>query len=548
MNRKLLLTACLVVTCYFGQCQPYFQKSLGATNFSGSNDIAYSTYKTWDGGYIVCGSTQSYGAGSIDAYLVKFDSAGTQQWAKTYGTTNWEATFKLIITNDSGYLFAGGVLNTAQTDKDILLIKTDGNGVLQWSKKYGGIGNESASDLESIEQTTDGGYIVTGVANGYDTIASDNIFLLKTNALGDTLWTKIFTAWNYDQAKSVHQTFDGGYIISGRTVSFGAGQQDALLIKTDSTGLITWQKCYGGIEPDEAMSVKQTLDSGYIFTGASYSFGIGFADMYITKTDANGTVQWSKDYGALNVEASYSILQALQGGYTVVGFTESFLSPATISTNRSPQGDDSSNVMLIKIDTAGVLEWAKIYGGLLQDEAFGLSQASDSSYLISAITNSFGSDSTLNGYLIHTDKNGNLDCNTQPVSIAENTVPTITATTNYNYSNGFTYSNYNLTETSFVMDDNTIVCLTTGITENETKTSSIKIVPNPVNDKCTITVNDFKDAKLFLYDVTGRILLQQNFNTQETINTSSLTPAMYVVQIKDAKGNSLKQKIVKTNY
>ena len=158
MKPFLLLISCFLFTCFIATAQPrYFQMSIGATNTSTSNDIAYSMYQTWDGGYIVCGSTQSYGAGSIDAYLEKFDSLGNPVWSKTYGTANWEATFKLIITADSGFMFAGGVLDAAQTDEDILLIKTDQNGVLQWSKKYGGLLSEAASVLESIQQTTDFG-------------------------------------------------------------------------------------------------------------------------------------------------------------------------------------------------------------------------------------------------------------------------------------------------------------------------------------------------------------------------------------------------------
>ena len=549
MKRILHLITFFSFAFIIGTAQPqYFQMSIGPTIVSGSNDIAYSMYQTWDGGYIVCGSTLSYGAGSVDAYLEKFDSLGNPLWSKTYGTANWEATFKLIITNDSGYAFAGGVYPSGQTDADILLIKTDQNGVLQWSKKYGGLLNEGASELESIQQTSDLGYIITGTTKGYDTVISDNIFLIKTDAAGDTLWTRIFTAPAYDQAKSVQQTNDGGYILSGRTTSFvGGGQMDDVLIKTDSMGMITWAKTYGGFEGEEGMSVKQTADSGFIVTGATYSYGsaAGTSDVFVVKTDVNGIVQWSKAYGAVSVEASYSIIQSQDGGYAIVGFTESFLSPSfNASQYRAPQGDDSSNVILLKIDSAGNLQWSKIYGGLLLDEAYGLSQARDGGYLICATTRSFGSDSTDNGYIIHTDVNGDINCYSAPVSLQTTDTIPVTTPVNFTYTYGMGYSNYTLTETPFNMQTN-LLCITVGLNENEPTSSSITIFPNPANESCVIAAPDFNNADIIIYDVTGRVILKQKFNKQLQLTTSSFTQGVYFVEIKDLQWRSVKKKIIR---
>ncbi len=543
-NAILFTCTCLLftVTC-FSQSR-YFQKSLGPTNFAGSNDISYSMYQTWDGGYIVCGSTGSYGAGSIDSYIAKFDTAGNQLWAKTYGTTNWEATWKLIITSDSGYVFAGSVIDPTF---DILLIKTDQDGVLQWSKKYGGASAEAASTLESIEQTDDLGYIITGVTDGYDTIVSDNIFLIKTDVLGDTLWTRVFSAPDFDQSLSVHQTMDRGYIISGRTNSFGAGQIDALLIKTDSMGMITWTNAYGGIEGDEGMSVKQTADSGFVMTGASYSFGPGYPDIYTIKTNSIGDVQWSKIYDGGGVEASYCIIETPDGGYAITGFTESFLSPQrAIPGNPTPQGNDSANVILLKLNSAGDIQWSDIYGGHLLDEAYSLSMTQDGGYLLAAITRSFGSDTTDNGYIIHTDSAGFIDCYSKPVTMLTFNAPTITTPGIFSINSGISYSNYNLTEALFVLKDSLLPgCIPVSMFDDHQQPSSIKIYPNPVFDNCLITAKDFINAHLFLYDISGRIIYQQHFSEEQQINISSLARGIYFIEIKDKEGKSLKGKIVR---
>ncbi len=546
IDKKNYLIALLVFVSIITKAQPqYFQKSIGPTNISGGNDIVNSIYQTWDAGYIICGSTQSYGAGFIDGFIAKYDSIGNQQWAKTYGTANYEATYRAIVTSDSGYLFAGGVFDAAITNLDILVIKTDLNGALQWSKKYGGaLNNEAASTLEGIQQTADLGYIITGVTNGYDIATSNNIFMIKTDAMGDTLWTRVYTAPGFDQGVCVKQTFDGGYILSGRTNSFGAGQLDALLIKTDSLGIITWANAYGGLQGDEAMSVKQTSDSGFIATGATYSFGAGYSDLYVFKTDFNGVVQWSRAFGEAGVEASYQIIPTQNGGYAVAGFTQSYLSPAAGPGNPIPQGTDSANIVLLKMDSTGAIEWSNVYGGKLLDEAYGLSQATDGGYLIAATTRSFGSDTTDNGYIAHTDANGELFCYKSPISMQIKDSILTTTSANYTYTWGMDYSNYTLTETSIIMDDN-LLCITVGIDAIK-ENITITIYPNPSTTNCNVIADDFTNATLYVYDLTGRMLHEEHFSSRTVLNMETLATGLYWIELRDFNGKNAQSKIVKS--
>jgi hypothetical protein len=167
---------------------------------------------------------------------------------------------------------------------DIFLIKTDASGNIIWAKTYGGTGRDGAL---SVQQTSDGGYIVAGWTDSFGADSFD-VFLIKTDANGNIIWAKTYGGTGEDYAFSVQQTSEGGYIVAGYTTSFGAGYSDAFLVKTDANGNIIWAKTYGGISYDLASSVQQTSDGGYIVAGWTLSFGAG--DIFLIKTDANGNI------------------------------------------------------------------------------------------------------------------------------------------------------------------------------------------------------------------------------------------------------------------
>jgi len=140
-----------------------------------------------------------------------------------------------------------------------------------WTKTYGGGGGDEAN---SVQQTSDGGYIIVGNTYSYGE-GLENIYLIKTNSLGDTVWTRTYGGTDYNYGNSVQQTSDGGYIVAGNTDSYGAGGFDVYLIKTDASGNTTWTKTYGGSSTEWGNSVQQTTDGGYIVTGKTNSYGEG---------------------------------------------------------------------------------------------------------------------------------------------------------------------------------------------------------------------------------------------------------------------------------
>ena len=244
--------------------------------------------------------------------IVKISSAQIM-FQKTYGKENWNEGFSVELTSDSGFIFAGYTKNIYDITTNAYLIKTNESGDTLWTKLYRGTHYNYGL---SVQQTTDGGFIM-GTCYGGATL---NAYLIKTNSNGDTLWTKGYGGILDDNINSVQQTTDGGYIILGTTKSFGAGASDIYVIKTDFKGDTIWTKAYGGTNMEDCASIRQTDDDGYIIAGFTNSFGAGNTDVYVIKIDSNGAVMWSKTYGSHTVDYGRSAMQTSDGGYIIAGF------------------------------------------------------------------------------------------------------------------------------------------------------------------------------------------------------------------------------------
>ena len=310
--------------------------SIWTKTFGGENqDYCNSVQQTTDGGYIITGRTESYGAGNKDVYLIKTDGNGDSLWTKTFGGTSFDNGISVQQTNDGGYIILGGTESYGAGNRDIYLIKTDGNGDSLWTKTFGGASQDFGN---SVQQTNDGGYIVTGVTESYGA-GNKDAYLIKTDASGDSLWTKTFGGSKFDLGNSVQQTNDGGYIVTGRTASFGAGSLDVYLIKTDGNGDSLWTKTFGGSSFDLGFSVQQTTDGGYIIIGGTDSYGNGDRDFYLIKTDVNGDLIWTKTFGGIFRDVGSSVQQTTDGGYIITGYTSS--------------GNGDRDLLLIKADGNG---------------------------------------------------------------------------------------------------------------------------------------------------------------------------------------------------
>jgi len=241
--------------------------------------LAYSVRQTSDAGYVIAGTADFSGAGGGDFWLVKTDSSGKQQWNKTYGGTDYDRAHSVQQTPDGGYIMAGTTDSFGAGGGDFWLVKTDSSGKQQWSKTCGGTADDW---VYSAQQTSDGGYMIAGSTKSFGAGGAD-FWLVKTDSSGNQQWNKTYGGTIDEWAYSVRQTSEGGYIIAG-IAHYDAGSGDFWLVKTDPSGNQQWGKTYGGSGYESAESVQETSDGGYVIAGATNSFGAGQNEFWLVKT------------------------------------------------------------------------------------------------------------------------------------------------------------------------------------------------------------------------------------------------------------------------
>jgi len=350
-----------------------WEKTYGGSN----NDLGVSIQKTYGNGYIIAGLTESFGSGEEDVYLIKTDANGDSLWAKTYGGEYDDAGISVQQTSDGCFIITGYAESFGSGGKDVYLIKTDANGDSLWAKTYGG--SETDRGL-SVLQVPDEGFIIAGYTESFSSNSTSDIYLIKTDINGNLLWEKTYGGTDNDRAQTVQKTSDGCFIIVGYTESFGSGEEDVYLIKTDANGDSLWAKTYGGEYDDIGISVQQSLDGEFIIAGYTSSFGEGQSDVYLIKTDANGDSLWAKTYGTTFYDMGYSICETPNGGYIIVGLTQNY-------SNYDPIAD----VYLTETTRDGELICSSTYGGDKADKGYSVVETSDGGYIIAGETSSFGS-------------------------------------------------------------------------------------------------------------------------------------------------------------
>jgi len=359
--------------------------------------------QTTDGGYIMVGYTHSFGAGSSDIWVLKLDSNGNVTWQKTYGGSNTDSAKSIQQTKDGGFIMAGYTTSFGAGNYDVWVLKLDSNGNVTWQKTYGGSGSETA---HYIQQTEDGGYIAACYTDFFGA-GSGDILVLKLDSNGNVTWQKTYGGSGTDDAHSIQQISDEGYILAGNTTT--PGDQDFWVLRLDSNGNVTWQKTYGGSNHDRAFSFQQTKDGGSVMAGHTRSFGAGEnSDFWVLKLDNSGNIFWQKRYGN-TLEHATSIQLTTDGGYVVVGNTYSI-------------GDMHDDFWVLKLDSTGNVSWQKIYGESGIEDAHSIQQISDGGYIVVGDTNSFGaSDIDFDLWVLKLGSNGEIP-NCDIISTSDATV------------------------------------------------------------------------------------------------------------------------------
>jgi len=361
-------------------------------------DIGYSVQQTTDRGYIVVGYTRSHTGGTYRYFvrLIKTDGNGTMEWNKTFTGLDIAMGYSILQTSDNGYILTGATTSFNETDTSyVLLLKTDSNGNEKWKKTFmigdGGLGY-------ALQQTSDTGYIIVGYS-----LSSDlDVLLIKTDSDGIMEWNTTFDLHDYDYGLSVQQTTDTGYLLTGYTMSFGSESlvRDGLLIKTDAGGTEEWNKTFRVGKWSAGYSITEAADNGYVVAG-----DVAFLDdettetsVLLVKIDDDGNEEWNATVGVGDSSAGYSIQRTIDNGYIITGAAISFDGAL----------DYNADVLLVKTDGGGNEEWNATFD--LQeyyDVGLSVQQTIDTGYIITGATGDIDFEN-IDVLLIKTDGNGTM--------------------------------------------------------------------------------------------------------------------------------------------
>jgi hypothetical protein len=530
-----------------------WQKALGGT----ADDGAFATQQTIDGGFIVAGEAASSNGnvtgnhGNLDFWVVKLTANGNITWQKSLGGSNADFATSVQQTNDLGYIVAGGSNSsngdvtghhgTASFLSDYWVVKLDANGNLQWQKSLGGTAGEIAY---SVQQTSEGGYIVAGNSEsnngdvtGMHDIVYGDFWIVKLDKSGNIEWQKSLGGTDYDQANSIKQTADGGYIAAGFSrsnngdVTNAHGNYDVWMTKLDGNGNLVWQKTYGGSVEDFGYGVEQTPDGGYVLSGGTASNdgdasgNHGNEDFWVLKTDAAGNLQWQSELGGSSFDEGKSINQTSEGGYVAAGYSES--NNGNVSGNHGQR-----DFWVVKLFSCNCIP--PIAG-------FKTTTITSSSAVVK-----WDTVACVTGYKVHYRVAGTTAWTTKDLNANKGMKKLIglAPSTEYEWQiaskcSGTTVSNYSPIQTF-----TTLPLRNAGDGELSTTSAATTLFlsPNPSSEMVHLRVTGAQDvAQLLVFDVSGKVMMQQNVPAESgghdiDLNIAQLPAGIYYVTIKSESG------------
>jgi hypothetical protein len=426
-----------------------FEYTFGGTN----EDLAKKIIATSDTGYLVIGSTSSFGHGSTDVYIIKIDSVGNRQWSYVYGTSYIESGYSVRETFD-GFIIVG--LTNQNTNYDVLIIKIDLNGQFVWQQIIGGSDWDFGFD---VENTPDSGFIVCGTTYTYSNGGSD-IYAVRFNSAGSILWEKNYGGANDESSTAIIRDDDNNYVIIGMTSTYGQGDNDFYLIKIDSNGDTTWTRTLGGNKFDEGYGIDLASDSTYLITGTTFSYPNDVSDtsgnILYAEVDKSGSVIWQKTTGGNQNEEGRFINRLTDGNIMVGGMTESF-------------GQGGKDVIMYYVDTDGDYISGGTRGGTSDDEGFSATVGKNNQYLVAGLTKSYG-------------------CGLPDYYIIRKQI--------FPFIPGFQITLNNVCDNPFI-----------SVNENPEEVCFISAYPNPTNSNFLISIPCFENDRnihVKIFDVIGR--------------------------------------------
>ncbi|PCI93602.1 MAG: secretion protein [Flavobacteriales bacterium] len=499
-------------------------------------------------------------------FLSNLSIAQSIQWQKSLGGTNNERANRVKQTTDGGYIIAGesysndGDVSGNHGVQDAWIVKLTNIGGISWQKSLGGTGDER---ITSIQQTMDGGYIVAGETNSNDGDISGNnglrdYWIVKLTSLGIITWQKSLGGSSFDHGYNIQQTTDGGYIVTGNSssndgdVTGNHGSVDGWIVKLTSTGNITWEKSFGGSSADYLTRIQQTSDGGYVALGSSFSnngdvtVNNGSIDYWVIKLTSNGNITWEKSLGGTNSDLGSSIKQTTDGGYIVTGSSDS--NDGDITGNKG-----GFDVWAVKLTSTGIISWQKSLGGTGDDYGVSIQQTIDGKYIIAAYSNSLDGDVTgnhgLNDYwLVKLTTTGVIDWQKSLGGGAEEWANHIQQTTDGGYIVvGFSDSNDgDVSGNHAGTEDFWVVKLFATVGLKEYNLSNISLYPNPTTENITIDLGEIKqNVKATLTNSLGQVILSKNYTSTNIINLDIDAPSGIYFLHLEIDGEVITKKIIK---
>jgi hypothetical protein len=358
--------------CLQAQDTSYSFKTTYTKTFGGSGNEGGGQLKsTNDGHYIMSGATNSFGSGDYDFWLLKFNLMGDSLWSKSFGGVDYDQCYNTIQTKDSGYVMIGYTNSFGSGNEDVWLVKADSTGDSLWSKTYGGTDDERGID---IIQTSDNGFIIIADTKSFGA-GNRDLWLIKTDENGDSTWSKLFGGTQDDQGLDIIKTNDGGYLIAGYTHSFTNGARDAWLLKFNASFEKQWEKHYGGAEDNILRYVLQDENDNFYMVGDNGSFQT--RDLMIMKANANGDSLWMKSYNGIEEDWGTGAFFDVNKNLVISAFSR-------------PYPTSNYDIWLVLANPDGDTLKTLTYGGPNWDAARGILPASDGEFFIAGETYSYG--------------------------------------------------------------------------------------------------------------------------------------------------------------
>ena len=376
-------------------------------------DAGYTTKVLADGNFLVGFSTTSVGAGSSDIGLMKITPTGQTIWTKLYGGNEDDYPSMLLETPTGDILILGMTHSFGAGDRDIYLLKTNANGELLWSKTYG---NAALDRGFVIIPTLDGGYAIAG-SSQFDYSVNYNGYVLKIDSVGNMEWNQSIGGGLHDTCMDIRQNPDGSFMLAISFSSYGAGSYDVGVCKLDSEGNMLWSTIAGGGDSDNILTLQPIGNNNYLITGHTRGWGSGNWDIFIMRINATGGIVWAKTYGGQDDDYSEIITPTQDGNFVIQGWTKTY-------------GSGEADFYLMKITADGDIIWANTYGGTANDNmifgAYNTAQeTSDGGFIMAIQTESFGNNDT-QAFFVRTYPDGSTECHSTPfVPIVQDFNPTI---------------------------------------------------------------------------------------------------------------------------